>query len=66
MVTLRTKVFRMKENTHLTTPSDSGPAWPESRGFGLAFDGFGFQDLQAGPKLSMTARLWLGSAQAAA
>ena len=30
-------------------------AWPESCGFGLAFNGSGFQDRQAGPKPSMMA-----------
>ncbi|KAG2033658.1 hypothetical protein BDR03DRAFT_1014173 [Suillus americanus] len=39
-----------------------GPAWPESRGFGLASDGFGFEELRARPKPSITAWLWPGSA----
>jgi len=39
-----------------------GPAWPESHGFGLASDGFGFEELQARPKPSMTAWLWPGLA----
>jgi hypothetical protein len=43
-----------------------GPAWPESRGFGLASDGFGFEELRARPKPSMTAWLWPGLAWAAA
>ena len=43
-----------------------GPAWPESRGFGLARAGFGFVKSQARPKPPVTAWLRLGLAQAAA
>jgi hypothetical protein len=34
---------------------------PESHGFGLAFNGLGFQNLQARPKPSMKVWLWLES-----
>ena len=43
-----------------------GPAWPESRGFGLAQAGSGFVKPQAKPKPLLTAWLRLGLAQAAA
>ena len=43
-----------------------GPAWPESRGFGLACAGSGFVKPQAKPKPPLTAWLRLGLAQAAA
>ena len=43
-----------------------GPAWPESRGFGLARAGSGFVKPQAKPKPPLTAWLRLGLAQAAA
>jgi hypothetical protein len=39
-----------------------GPAWPESHGFGPAFDGLGFRNLEAGPKPSMTAGFGLALA----
>ena len=44
----------------------SGPAWPQSRGFGLAWGGFGLLNPQARPKPSTTAWLRLGLAWAAA
>ena len=43
-----------------------GPAWPESRGFGLARAGSGFVKPQAKPEPPLTAWLRLGLAQAAA
>lgn len=40
----------------------SGPAWPESPGFGSASLGFGFWKPQAEPAVWAWAWLWLGSA----
>ena len=56
-------------NTKLMFVGSDVPArlnWPDSRGFGLAFDGSGFRNPQAGPEPSTTAGLGSALAQAAA
>ena len=52
--------------THNHPSALHGPAWPESRGFGLAQAGSGFVKPQAKPKPPLTAWLRLGLAQATA
>jgi hypothetical protein len=47
-------VFDMSKTTLRGLYSGS-PAWPESHGFGLALNGSGFENLQAGPEPSMMA-----------
>ena len=53
-------------NENFRTSAVHGPAWPESRGFGLAQAGSGFVKPQAKPKPPLSAWLRLGLAQAAA
>jgi hypothetical protein len=48
------KALKLTKGTDLTSDV---LAW-----LGPAFDGFGFQNVQAGPNPSMTARLWRGLA----
>ncbi|KAM6489618.1 hypothetical protein JOM56_014940 [Amanita muscaria] len=52
----------MDEERLLGLKCFAGPAWPESRGFGLASSGSGFEKFQARPRLPAPAWLWLGPA----
>jgi hypothetical protein len=63
----RKRLMNIKWNSNKRTKlTVTRPAWPESHGFGLAFNGSGFQNLQAGPEPSMTAGFGSALARAAA
>ena len=63
---LRYNFFAYRWGNRLITSDVPAKAWPESRGFGLAFDGSGFRNLQAGPEPSIAAGFGLAPAQAVA